>query len=303
MTNSTRQVVRQHTGQSLSVRSSAIFGFVGVLCVIALLTFRFIQNTSGGPVWVIYALGGLAATLVITGTLAFRLWRSRRVLGKALDLQTSDLMRANATLREEVSERRQAELALMRYKSHLEIQVKAGTCELERSVADHRQAKDTLSEYHMALEASDDMVTVLDRRYVFRMVNDAFLKQCHTQRDNIIGMPIGAAIGADAFHAIKPHLDACFQGESVEYEMEQESETAGKRYLLVRYYPARSSSGHVNRVVSVIKDITAVKRAEKDRERVFSLSMDPICVADFNGYFKDINSAWTRILGWSSTLR
>jgi diguanylate cyclase (GGDEF)-like protein/PAS domain S-box-containing protein len=61
----------------------------------------------------------------------------------------------------------------------------------------------------------------------------------------------------------------------------------------------RSASGSVNRVVSVIKDITAIKRAEQDRERVFSLSIDPICVADFNGYFRDLNSAWTKILGWS----
>ena len=300
MTNLTKQVVIQHTGQTLSLRSRAIFfALAGILGVIALITFRHVQNASGGPVWAIYALGGLSAALAMAGTMVFRLWLASRVLGQALDLQTSDLVRANATLREEVAERRQAELALMRYKSHLEIQVKAGTCELQRSVADHREAQDTLSEYHMALEASDDMVTVLDRSYVFRMVNDAFLKRRNTAREKIIGTAIVNAIGADAFHAIKPHLDACFQGESVEYEMAQESDTEGKRYLLVRYYPARSSSGRVDRVVSVIKDITAVKRAEQDRERVFSLSIDPICVADFNGYFKDINSAWTRILGWS----
>jgi diguanylate cyclase (GGDEF)-like protein/PAS domain S-box-containing protein len=299
MTNLTKQVVIQHTGQTLSLRNRAFFVLAGILGVIVLITIHHIKNAAGGPVWAIYALGGLSAALAVAGTMVFRLWLSSRVLGKALDRQTSDLMQANATLREEVSERRQAELALMRYKSHLEIQVKAGTCELQRSVADRRQAQDTLSEYHLALEASDDMVTVLDRSYIFRMVNDAFLKQRNTLREKIIGTSIVDAIGADAFHAIKPHLDACFQGESVEYEMMQENHISGKRYLLVRYYPARSSSGRVDRVVSVIKDITAVKRAEQDRERVFSLSIDPICVADFNGYFKDINSAWTGLLGWS----
>jgi diguanylate cyclase (GGDEF)-like protein/PAS domain S-box-containing protein len=164
---------------------------------------------------------------------------------------------------------------------------------------DHRQAREMLSEYHLALEASDEMVTVLDRRYIFRMVNDAYLKRRRTAREKIIGTSIVDAIGEDAFHAIKPHLEACFQGEVVEYEMVRENHTMGKRHLLVRYYPVRSASGRVNRVVSVIKDITAVKRAEEDRERLFSLSIDPICVVDFNGYFKDLNSAWTRILGWS----
>ena len=299
MTKLTKQTVVQHTGKSLSLGSREIFVLAGLLLVIALITYRHVRVSAGGPVWDIYALGGLSAALAVAGTMVLRLWMSSRMLGKALDLQAKDLVKTNTALREEVDERRQAELALMRYKSHLEIQVKAGTCELQRAVADQRQAQDTLSEYQMALEASDEMVTVLDRSYTFRMVNAAYLKKRNTRREKIIGTSIVDAIGKDAFHAIKPHLEACFQGESVEYEMVQEDDPVGKRHLLIRYYPARSASGKVNRVVSVIKDITAVKRAEQDRERVFSLSLDPICVADFDGYFKDVNLAWTRILGWS----
>ncbi len=299
MTRLTRQVVHQHTGKSLSVGSRANIVLAALLTLILWLAYHQVRETSGGPVGPAIALGTLSAALAIAATVIFRLWSSRRTLGQALDLQTSDLKRANQALREEIEERRQAELALMRYKSQLEIQVKAGSCELKKAVADQREAKDTLSEYHLALEASDEMVTVLDRNYVFRMVNEAYLRRRNSPREKIIGTPIVNAIGPEAFHAIKPHLDACFQGESVEYEMVQENDTDGKRHLLIRYYPVRSSSGKVNRVVSVIKDITAVKRAEKDRERVFSLSIDPICVADFNGYFKDLNSAWTRLLGWS----
>ncbi len=271
----------------------------GLLLAIALVSLHSAWRGADKPVGTFFALAALAAVLVIVGLVMFRMWASNRTLARALDLQTTDLLQANANLRAEIDERRQAELALMRYKSHLEIQVKAGTCELQKEVMDHRQARDMLSEYHLALEASDEMVTVLDRHYIFRMVNDAYLKRRRTAREKIIGTSIVDAIGEDAFHAIKPHLDACFQGEAVEYEMVRENETMGKRHLLVRYYPARSASGRVNRVVSVIKDITAVKRAEEDRERLFSLSIDPICVVDFNGYFKDLNSAWTRILGWS----
>jgi diguanylate cyclase (GGDEF)-like protein/PAS domain S-box-containing protein len=271
----------------------------GLLFVIAVITLHSAWRGTDQPMAALYVLAALAALLVVTGAAIYRLWSSNRTLATALDLQTTDLLQANASLRAEIDERRQAELALMRYKAHLEIQIKAGTCELQKEVMDHRQVRDMLSEYHLALEASDEMVTVLDRHYIFRMVNEAYLKRRGTAREEIIGTSIVDAIGADAFHAIKPHLDACFQGEVVEYEMMQESATLGKRHLLVRYYPARATSGRVNRVVSVIKDITAVKRAEEDRERLFSLSIDPICVVDFNGYFKDLNSAWTHILGWS----
>ena len=275
------------------VRPRYLLAAVGML--LAVVSIRYAWGSTDQPMG---AFLGWAA-LAIAGVMMVRVCGANRRLTKALELQTSDLLQANANLRAEIDERRQAELALMRYKAHLEIQVKAGTCELQKEVLDHRQVRDMLSEYRLALEASDEMVTVLDRQYIFRMVNDAYLKRRQTARAKIIGTSIVDAIGEDAFHAIKPHLDACFQGEAVEYEMVKESKSMGRRHLLVRYYPARSDSGRVDRVVSVIKDITAVKRAEEDRERLFSLSIDPICVVDFNGYFKDLNSAWTRILGWS----
>ena len=287
------------TRNTAFARHRHLVAAAGLAFAIAVVTVHSAWRGADKPAGTFFALAALAALLIIVGLVIFRLWAANRTLSTALDQQTTDLLQANANLRAEIDERRQAELALMRYKSHLEIQIKAGTCNLQKEVMDHRQAREMLSEYHLALEASDEMVTVLDRRYIFRMVNDAYLKRRRTAREKIIGTSIVDAIGEDAFHAIKPHLEACFQGEVVEYEMVRENHTMGKRHLLVRYYPVRSASGRVNRVVSVIKDITAVKRAEEDRERLFSLSIDPICVADFNGYFKDLNSAWTRVLGWS----
>ena len=258
------------TRNTAFARHRHLVAAAGLAFAIAVVAVHSAWRGADKPAETFFALAALAALLIIVGLGIFRLWAANRTLSKALDLQTTDLLQANANLRAEIDERRQAELALMRYKSHLEIQIKASTCELQKEVMDHRQAREMLSEYHLALEASDEMVTVLDRHYIFRMVNDAYLKRRRTARANIIGTPIVNAIGEDAFHAIKPHLDACFQGEAVEYEMVRENETMGKRHLLVRYYPARSTSGRVNRVVSVIKDITAVKRAEEDRERLFS---------------------------------
>lgn len=48
-----------------------------------------------------------------------------------------------------------------------------------------------------------------------------------------------------------------------------------------------------------VRDITEQKRATEERDRVWIHSVDPMCVADFNGYFTQVNPAWTKILGWS----
>ena len=227
--------------------------------------------------------------------------RLKHSLARNNDLaaQAADLAQTNALIKAELDESRQVETALRRQKNHLEIQIKAGSCELQRAEADQRQTADILNEYQMALEASDDMVAVLDRTYTYRMANKAFLAQRGTERAAVIGRTVADVMGNDAFHALRPHLEACFQGESVEYEMVPEGAGMGNRQMLVRYYPVRSSAGRVDRVVSVIKNITALKQAEADRERVFSISLDPICIAGFDGYFKDLNSAWSEILGWS----
>jgi len=42
------------------------------------------------------------------------------------------------------------------------------------------------------------------------------------------------------------------------------------------------------------------RKSEAERDRLFSLSIDMLCVAGFDGRFKQLNPAWTKTLGWSS---
>ncbi len=249
----------------------------------------------GGVLMACTLAAGLACACIMLG----RRLVHARVRNDSLAGRTAALERTVDRLKAELSENREVETALRRHKNLLEIQLRAGTCELQRAEADQRQTADVLNEYQMALEASDDMVAVLDRTFTYRMANLAFLEQRNAVREAVIGRTVAEVMGTEAFHALRPHLEACFQGESVEYEMTPDDTGHESRQMLARYYPVRSSSGRVDRVVSVIKNITALKKAEQDRERVFSLSLDPICIAGFDGYFKDLNAAWSDILGWS----
>jgi PAS domain S-box-containing protein len=52
-----------------------------------------------------------------------------------------------------------------------------------------------------------------------------------------------------------------------------------------------------------VVDITERKQTEeklKISDRIFKHSLDMLCIAGFDGYFKVLNPAWTSILGWSN---
>jgi PAS domain S-box-containing protein len=49
----------------------------------------------------------------------------------------------------------------------------------------------------------------------------------------------------------------------------------------------------------LLMEVTARRQAEQERDRFFTLSLDMLCIAGFDGYFKDLNPAWERTFGFS----
>ncbi|RYD40100.1 MAG: PAS domain S-box protein, partial [Verrucomicrobiaceae bacterium] len=72
------------------------------------------------------------------------------------------------------------------------------------------------------------------------------------------------------------------------------------KHVEERWQTFHGKDGKPERVIGTCQDITQRKLAEDERDRLFNLSLDMLCVANFHGRFEQVNPAWTECLGWTA---
>jgi PAS domain S-box-containing protein len=63
--------------------------------------------------------------------------------------------------------------------------------------------------------------------------------------------------------------------------------------------PIVTDAGEGLGVVLVFRDITEINQTRKELDRYFTLSIELLCIAGTDGYFKRLNPAWEKVLGYS----
>ena len=69
-------------------------------------------------------------------------------------------------------------------------------------------------------------------------------------------------------------------------------------FLMRREMRLAAANQALNRELG--KQIAETHRSRQEVDNYFMLSLDPLCIAGFDGYFKRVNPAWEKVLGWTT---
>lgn len=139
-------------------------------------------------------------------------------------------------------------------------------------ITQRKLAEFTMHYYERTIASAPSLMSIVDSKYTYILVNDSYLRYHGCKRQDIEGHTVPEVMGMEAFiKFIRPHFDRCLSGETVQYEAWFNMAGMGKRYMHVTYYPYREEDNSITGIVVVAQDETQRRILEEEVNRTAQL--------------------------------
>lgn len=135
---------------------------------------------------------------------------------------------------------------------------------ISTDITDKREAQERLFLYRLIVDASSEMLALIDRDYRYRQVNNSYLAYLGRRRDQIEGRTLAEVWGGAFFNEqIRPWLDDVFAGKSVSHDLWYDFAGRGRRYCRISCNPVPTDGRRIEMAVVNISDMTDLKHSEE----------------------------------------
>ncbi|MEH2138710.1 PAS domain-containing protein [Nostoc sp.] len=179
----------------------------------------------------------------------------------------------------------------------------------KQAEAERLQTEMALREAHVQLESALAAGSVYTWRWNIAgnrvVVNAAFAHLFDVDPADATTAGLAIEFFINSMHeSDRPRVSAAIQqaietGEEYTAEYRVHTATGEERWLTARGQVEYDAAGRPIAFPGALADITERKRAQEDRDRFFQMSHDMLATIDKNGYFIQLNPAWTETLGYT----
>jgi PAS domain S-box-containing protein len=173
-------------------------------------------------------------------------------------------------------------------------------------ITEQKRTEEELRQYRQIVSYTPDGISLVDKDYRYRIVNDAYEAYSGMKRKQFIGLSVADYLGKEVFYGhVKSNLDRCLRGETVKFQAWFEYPTNGRRFVDITYFPYIDANNEIDGVVASTRDITDIKLAEEalreSEERLdLVLKGSRLAFWDWNLETNEVkrNERWAEMLGY-----
>ena len=180
----------------------------------------------------------------------------------------------------------------------------SSTDQLDLEIAGRRRAEKALREYEAAYRTLVESLPLnlfrkdLDGRIV--SANQRFYESLHLPESDVIGKTDLDLFPAEIAHKYRSDDRRVIETCAMLEDIEEHYVDGQMRYVHVLKAPASDSNGKVVGIQGMFWDVTERVQAERDFDRLFAVSLDMMCISGIDGYFKRVNPAFEKSLGYKN---
>jgi PAS domain S-box-containing protein len=135
-------------------------------------------------------------------------------------------------------------------------------------ITERKQVEDSLRRYQRVFAATTDGYCLVDRNYIYRLVNPTYVQWHRKSAKQLLGHTVSEALGVETFTSeVKAKLDQCFSGEVVEYNLWVTYPYWGRQFIGVTYSPFYEPDGSISGAVVSLRNLSGLKRIELELQQ------------------------------------